>query len=104
MIGAVAGFCTNAGIVGLYAIIAHVFPTHARAFGSGFAIGVGRGGAVIAPMIAGFMFEYHYSLPVVAMTLAAGSLFGAFVLSMLRMEGERPEAMPATRQPSVSPA
>jgi len=60
MIGAVAGFCTNAGIVGLYAIIAQVFPTHVRAFGSGFAIGVGRGGAVIAPMIAGFMFQYKY--------------------------------------------
>jgi benzoate transport len=92
MIGAVAGFCTNAGIVGLYAIIAQVFPTHARAFGSGFAIGVGRGGAVIAPMIAGFMFEYHYSLPVVAMTLSAGSLFGALVLLLLKLEGEQPAA------------
>jgi benzoate transport len=92
MIGAVAGFCTNAGIVGLYAIIAHVFPTHARAFGSGFAIGVGRGGAVIAPMIAGFMFEYKYSLPVVAMTLSAGSLFGALVLLLLKLEGEQPAA------------
>src|SRR5688572_25032337 len=29
---AVAGFCTNAGIVGLYAIIAQAFPTHVRAF------------------------------------------------------------------------
>jgi benzoate transport len=90
MIAAVAGFCTNAGIVGLYAIIAQVFPTHVRAFGSGFAIGVGRGGAVIAPMIAGFMFQYKYSLPVVAMTLAAGSLFGALVLSMLKLEPDRP--------------
>jgi MFS family permease len=92
MIGAVAGFCTNAGIVLLYAIIAQVFPTHVRAFGSGFAIGVGRGGAVIAPMIAGFMFQYHYSLPVVAMTLSAGSLFGAIVLLLLRLEGEQPAA------------
>lgn len=105
MIGAVAGFCTNAGIVGLYAIIAQVFPTHVRAFGSGFAIGVGRGGAVIAPMIAGFMFQYHYSLPVVAMTLAGGSLFGALVLLLLKLEGDRPaaEKVPIVR-PSVAPA
>jgi benzoate transport len=96
MIGAVAGFCTNAGIVGLYAIIAQVFPTHVRAFGSGFAIGVGRGGAVIAPMIAGFMFEYHYSLHVVAMALSAGSLFGALVLLMLKLEGEQQPAARVT--------
>jgi benzoate transport len=103
MIGAVAGFCTNAGIVGLYAILAQVFPTHVRAFGSGFAIGVGRGGAVIAPMIAGFMFQYRYSLPVVALTLAAGSFFGAIVLAFLRMEGDQPVAQPAPRpRPAVA--
>ena len=56
LICAVAGFCTNAGIVGLYAIIAQVFPTHVRASGTGFAIGVGRGGSVLAPIIAGFLF------------------------------------------------
>jgi benzoate transport len=44
MISAAAGFCANAGIVGLYALIAQVFPTHARASGTGFTIGVGRGG------------------------------------------------------------
>src|SRR5439155_14344406 len=47
LICAIAGFCTNAGIVGLYAIIAQVFPTHVRASGTGFAIGVGRGGSVL---------------------------------------------------------
>jgi benzoate transport len=101
IICAIAGFCTNAGIVGLYAIIAQVFPTHVRAFGSGFAIGVGRGGAVIAPMIAGFMFEYHYSLPVVAMTLAAGSLFGALVLLRLKLEGEQPAALVRASQNAI---
>jgi benzoate transport len=90
MIGLVAGFCTNAGIVGLYAIIAQVFPTHVRAFGSGFAIGVGRGGAVIAPMIAGFMFGARFSLPVIAMTLSTGSLLAAVVLSMLKLEADQP--------------
>jgi MFS family permease len=90
MICAAAGFCTNAGIVGLYAIIAQVFPTHVRAFGTGFTIGVGRGGSVIAPMIAGFMFTAGYSLPVVALTLATGSLLAAIVLSRLTMEGDRP--------------
>jgi MFS family permease len=60
---AVAGFCTNAGIVGLYAIIAQAFPTHVRATGTGFTIGVGRGGSVLAPIVAGFLFAAGYSLP-----------------------------------------
>jgi benzoate transport len=92
MLGAAAGFCTNAGIVGLYAIIAQVFPTHVRAFGSGFAIGVGRGGAVIAPMVAGFMFKEGYTLPVVALSLSVGSLLAAVVLSRLKLEADRPAA------------
>ena len=87
---AVAGFCTNAGIVGLYAIIAQAFPTHVRASGTGFAIGVGRGGSVLAPIIAGFLFTAGYSLPTVALVLAIGSLLGAGMLLLLKLETERP--------------
>jgi benzoate transport len=90
LICAMAGFCTNAGIVGLYAIIAQVFPTQVRAFGTGFTVGVGRGGSVLAPIIAGFLFNAGYSLPVVALTMASGSLLAAAVLIMLKL-ADRPE-------------
>ena len=83
---AVAGFCTNAGIVGLYAIIAQAFPTHVRASGTGFAVGVGRGGSVLAPIIAGFLFVAGFSLPTVALGMALGSLFGAAVLLLLKLD------------------
>ena len=78
------------GIVGLYAIIAQVFPTHVRAFGTGFTIGVGRGGSVLAPIIAGFLFAAGYSLPTVALILALGSLVAAVVLLFLELENDRP--------------
>ena len=90
IICAVAGFCTNAGIVGLYAIIAQAFPTHIRASGTGFTIGVGRGGSVIAPVIAGFLFAAGYSLQIVAFVLGLGSLFAAAVLLFLKFETGRP--------------
>jgi benzoate transport len=90
LICAAAGFCANAGIVGLYAIIAQAFPTHVRAFGTGFAIGVGRGGSVAAPILAGFLFTAGYSLPVVAFTMALGSLLAAGVLVLLKLDGDRP--------------
>jgi len=86
----VCGFCINAGIVGLYAIIAQVFPTHIRASGTGFTIGVGRGGSVFAPIIAGFLFAAGYSLPTVALLLGLGSLCAAAVLMFLKLETERP--------------
>jgi benzoate transport len=86
LICAIAGFCTNAGIVGLYSIIAQVYPTHLRASGTGFTIGVGRGGSVLAPIIAGFLFAAGYGLPTVALAMGLGSLFAALVLVALRME------------------
>jgi MFS transporter, AAHS family, vanillate permease len=92
IICAAAGFCTNAGIVGLYAIIAQVFPTHVRAFGTGFTIGVGRGGSVLAPIIAGFLFTAGYSLPTVALILATGSTLAAIVLFRLKLEPDQPAA------------
>src|SRR5262249_51848783 len=86
MICGVAGFCTNAGIVGLYAIIAQAFPTSGGGAGTGFAIGVGRGGSVLAPIIAGFLFTAGYSLASVAVVMAFGSLLGAGVLLLLTLD------------------
>ncbi|HXA92216.1 MAG TPA: MFS transporter [Steroidobacteraceae bacterium] len=84
-LAACAGFCTNGAIVGMYAIFAQAFPTHVRSSGTGFAIGVGRGGSVLGPPLAGFLFQGGYSLPTVAMVLAAGALVGAGILSLLKL-------------------
>lgn len=92
MIVGACGFFTNAGIVGLYAIFAHAFPTHIRAFGTGFSIGFGRGGAVIAPIAAGFLFTAGIELPMVALILSLGSLIGAVVLSFVKLKAEPAEA------------
>jgi benzoate transport len=80
-----AGFCTNAAITGMYAIFAKAFPTHVRASGTGVAVGIGRGGSVLAPIIAGFLFA-SYELPTVSMIMGLGSLVAAIVLLNLRVE------------------
>jgi benzoate transport len=85
-----AGFCTNAAIVGLYAIFAHAYPTHVRATGTGFAIGVGRGGSVVGPVVAGFLFEGGVALPIVALILGVGSLVAAVLLFFLKLRPDRP--------------
>jgi benzoate transport len=82
----VAGFMTNAGIVGMYAIFAHAYPTYLRATGTGFAIGVGRGGSVLAPIIAGYLFNGGLERPTVSAIMALGSLFAAGVLLFLKLQ------------------
>jgi MFS family permease len=101
LICACAGFFTNAAIVGMYAIFAQAFPTHVRASGTGFAVGAGRGGSVLAPIIAGFLFEAGYKLPVVAAIMALGSLVAAGVLMLLKLESDR--AVAAREERVVAP-
>jgi MFS family permease len=86
-----AGFFTNAAIIGLYAIFAQAFPTQVRATGTGFAIGIGRGGSVLAPITAGFLFKWGYTLPTVAVYMAMGSLVAAGVLALLRLKPDQPQ-------------
>jgi benzoate transport len=102
LICACAGFFTNAAIVGMYAIFAQVFPTHVRASGTGFGIGIGRGGSVLAPIIAGFLFTGGIGLPAVSLIMALGSLVAAGVLMMLKMKVDTPMA-DAAEAPSAAP-
>jgi MFS family permease len=77
------GFFTNGAITGMYALFARAFPTHVRAFGTGFAVGVGRGGSVLAPNLAAGLFAADLGVPMVSMIMALGSLVAAGVLTML---------------------
>ena len=89
LVAAAAGFFTNSAIVGLYAIFAQSFPTEARAGGTGFVIGVGRGGAALGPIVAGFKSDGGFSLQTVALLMAAGSVVAAIALFMMPSGGSR---------------
>lgn len=84
-VAAIADFFINAAIVGLYSIFAYAFPTELRATGTGFAIGIGRGGAALAPLAAGVLFQSGYGLQTVAIMMATGSLLAAAALTMLKI-------------------
>ena len=51
----VMGFLQQGGFTGLYAVAAKVYPTEIRSTGIGWAIGLGRLGAVAGPAIAGYL-------------------------------------------------
>jgi MFS family permease len=83
-VAAAAGFFTNSAVVGLYALFAQSFPTEVRAGGTGFVIGVGRGGSVAGPIVAGLLFTAGAGLPTVALLMGLGSLIAAAMLLLLR--------------------
>ncbi|RYE04061.1 MAG: MFS transporter [Sphingomonadales bacterium] len=91
MVAAAAGFFTNAGVVGLYALLARTFPTRLRATATGFVIGVGRGGSALAPALAGLLFAAGYMLDSVAILMSLGSAIGALALLGLRRQAAATE-------------
>lgn len=93
LICAITGFCTNAGVVGLYGILAQAFPTLVRASGTGFAVGTGRAGSMLAPIIAGYLFRAGSSLEFVALAMGSGSLVAAVALWFLPFKSEPVESI-----------
>ncbi len=85
--GFLAMFFLNAAIVGYYAAFARGFPAYARATGTGFALGVGRGGAAGSPIVAGFLFDAFgkSELLTVSLIMCSGSLLAMVLLYMLPM-------------------
>lgn len=81
---ACGGFFTNSAICGMYSIFANVFPTQVRSTGTGFAIGVGRGGAILAPIGAGYLLQAGFSLQSVALIMAVSALLAATLLFFLK--------------------
>lgn len=84
LIAGMAGFATNAGVVGLYALVARAFPTSLRATATGFVIGIGRGGSALAPALAGVLFAAGYGLSTVAILMAGGSAIAVIALFAAR--------------------
>jgi len=81
---AFAGFFSNAAIVGMYTMFALYFPAEIRASGTGFAIGTGRAGAFLSPIIAGYLLEWGWGLSPVAAIMGGASIFAAIFLLFLR--------------------
>ena len=58
----VIGFFLSAGFTGLYAVAAKAYPTELRATGIGWAIGLGRVGAVVGPFAGGLLIAAGLSM------------------------------------------
>jgi benzoate transport len=78
-----------AGMVGLYSVAARLYPTEIRNTGVGWAIGIGRWGAVFGPLIGGWMIAAGMETWTYYLALAAGpAALAALVISFVRLDNE----------------
>lgn len=71
------GFFLFGSIIGLYAVAPEIFNVKLRATGIGIAIGVGRIGAVLAPILAGMLLDTGLQPPIMFIIFGLPML-GAF--------------------------
>jgi benzoate transport len=87
-IGVVMGAILNGAMAGPYALAPMLYPAEIRATGMGWAIGIGRIGAILSPVLAGFLLDrqwqpselyYLFVIPLVIAAIAVLLIGPAYV-------------------------
>ncbi|MGB9172270.1 MAG: MFS transporter [Bradyrhizobium sp.] len=84
----VAGFCIVGGQIAANALAAGYYPTSVRATGVGWALGVGRIGSIVGPLVGGILLSLKWSAGEVFVAAAAAALCAALAaFSLGRLAG-----------------
>jgi benzoate transport len=84
LVGFVTGLFIFAAISGFFGLFAVSYPSSLLGSGTGLVLGIGRGGAVLGPMIPGFLFATGMLLENVAIIMASGSFLAGLLVLFLR--------------------
>jgi AAHS family 4-hydroxybenzoate transporter-like MFS transporter len=104
-----AGFCMVGGQIAANALAATFYPTSIRATGVGWALGIGRVGSIIGPLVGGALLTMKWSAGAVFLAAAVAALcaaLAAFCLSRLAGLGggesavEQPTSFDAKLRPA----
>ena len=83
-----AGFCMVGGQIAANALAATFYPTSIRATGVGWALGIGRIGSIVGPLVGGVLLTMKWSTSSVFLAAAAAALCAALAaLSLSRIAG-----------------
>jgi AAHS family benzoate transporter-like MFS transporter len=82
--------------------ISQLYPPHARATGLGWALGIGRIGAIVGPSYGAFMLSVGGGFTVALLGFAVPALLGGALMFSLR--ARRPVAAPAATAPQAADA
>jgi MFS transporter, AAHS family, 4-hydroxybenzoate transporter len=78
-----AGFCVVGGQIAANALAAGFYPTSVRATGIGWALGIGRVGSIIGPLVGGILLAQKWSAASVFLAAAAAALCAALASLLL---------------------
>jgi AAHS family 4-hydroxybenzoate transporter-like MFS transporter len=95
-----AGFCIVGGQIAANALAAAFYPTSVRATGIGWALGIGRVGSIVGPLVGGALLTMKWSTAEVFMAAAMAALCAAIAaFSLSRIAGMGGSGKAAAAQP-----
>ncbi|WP_236710981.1 MFS transporter [Novosphingobium barchaimii] len=82
------GAFIQGGFNGCYPLATRFYPAEVRSTGLGWAMGVGRIGAVIGPMLGGILLAEKVALPVIFVIFAVPAVLAGLCASLIRLPAE----------------
>jgi MFS family permease len=82
------GFGIQGGFVGMYSLAARIYPTEIRGTGVGAAMGIGRIGAIVGPLLGGFLISTGLSMSVHFKIFAIPTFIAAIMTLLLNFNHE----------------
>jgi AAHS family 4-hydroxybenzoate transporter-like MFS transporter len=99
-----AGFCIVGGQIAANALAAGFYPTSVRATGVGWALGIGRVGSIVGPLIGGALLSAKWTTASVFEAAAGAALCAALAaFSLSRIAGMGGSGRSAADRPSFEP-
>jgi len=86
------GLFLQGGFSGFYSLAAKLYPAEVRSSGIGWAVGMGRGGAIIGPLAGGFLLAREIPLWGVFTTFAIPLVVSGVLASLVRLAPDRAES------------
>ena len=99
LLAAVAGACTTGGQAVNNAYASEFYPAHMRSTGVGWALGIGRFGAIVGPMIGGIVLDSSLPLYANFLVFAIPGVIAAMAISFV--QDKYSKVVPQTRDKSV---
>jgi AAHS family 4-hydroxybenzoate transporter-like MFS transporter len=84
-----AGFCIIGGQLTLNAFVSNFYPAQVRATGTGWALGVGRFGSILGPLLGSLLLTLHMPVEQIFFFCAVPALLGALLISRVRAPQQR---------------
>jgi AAHS family 4-hydroxybenzoate transporter-like MFS transporter len=99
-----AGFCVVGGQIAANALAAGFYPTSVRATGVGWALGIGRIGSIVGPLVGGVLLAEKWSTSAVFIAAAAAALCAALAaLALSRLTGPDAAGQPSSIDATLEP-